>query len=120
MDKDRQYRNLFALPKKWQNLRANPSHDTGASWSPRQKIRGGTDILANLKENDILSNCKSLSSIVLRHNDISSDRAITAWTVEERRKHLPLPRYIRQLQDSHQDHIGQQVTLYLQSSLPVV
>ena len=52
--------------------------------------------------------------------DISSDRAIIAWTIEERRKRLPFPGYIRQQDDSHQDHIGNQFLAYLQSNTSVV
>ena len=52
--------------------------------------------------------------------DISSDRPIITWTVEERRKRLPLPRYMRQQEDSHQDHVDKQFTTYLQPNLPVV
>ena len=36
------------------------------------------------------------------------------------RSNLPFRKYIRQQEDSHQDHIGKQFTLYLQSNLPMV
>ena len=52
--------------------------------------------------------------------EISSDRAIIAWTIEERRKRLLFPGYIRQQEDSHQDHIGNQFLVYLQSKMLVV
>ena len=39
--------------RKWQHLQPNSSQDTGASWSPRQKILGGTQIPANFEENEI-------------------------------------------------------------------
>ena len=51
--------------------------------------------------------------------DISS-RTIIAWTAEKRRKQFPFPRNIRQQEASHQDHIGKQLMMYLQSNLPVV
>ena len=71
------------------------SQDTGASGCPRQEIRGGTEIPTNLNEHWILSHCEWLtcSSVILP--DITSDEAIIAWTVEERRKNLPFPRYTR-------------------------
>ena len=36
------------------------------------------------------------------------------------RSNLPFPRYIRQQEDSRQDHVGKQFTFYLQSNLPMV
>ena len=77
MDKEKQNRNLFA-----QCHRSDSSCDpiqartTGASWSSRQKIRGGKQLPTKLKDNVILSHTFP--------PNISSDRAIIAWTVEER------------------------------------
>ena len=47
-------------------------------------------------------------------SNISSDGTITAWTLEERRKNLPLPRHIWKHWDCHPDHAGRQPTMYLQ------
>ena len=52
--------------------------------------------------------------------DISSHRAIIAWTVEEWMKTWPCLRCFRQQKASHQYHIGKQFTMYLQSNLPMV
>ena len=52
--------------------------------------------------------------------NISSDRAIIAWTVEERKKKFTSPWYIRKQEDSHHDHIGKQFSMYFQSNLPTV
>ena len=41
-------------------------------------------------------------------------------TLEERRKKLPLPKYIRKQEGSHLDRIGKQFTLCLQSNVPMV
>ena len=35
---------VCTMPQKWQHLRPISSQDTGASWGPRQKIRGGTEM----------------------------------------------------------------------------
>ena len=53
------------------------------------------------------------------HWDISSDRAIIAWTVGEKRKQLPFPRYIRKQEDSHRDHAVKQFTMYLPSNFAI-
>ena len=55
------------MPKKWQHWRPTSSQYTGASWSPRPKISGGTHIPPNLKDNGILSHCRWLthSSVIL-------------------------------------------------------
>ena len=50
--------------------------------------------------------------------DIPSDRAITPWIVEERRETYPVPSYIRQQEDSHQNLVGKQFPLFSQSCLP--
>ena len=39
------------MTKRWQHLRHNSSPDTGASWSLRQRRRGGTGISTNRKDN---------------------------------------------------------------------
>ena len=52
------------------------------------------------------------------HSDISSDRAIIAWTGGDLRMQFPLPRYIWE-EDSHQCHIGQLFTMCLPSNLLV-
>ena len=46
---------VCTMPQKWQQLRPNSSQDTGASWSSRQKIRGGKQLPTKLKDNGILS-----------------------------------------------------------------
>ena len=81
------------MPEKWQHLRPNTSKDTGASWGSRQKIRGGTQIVVP--------------------PDLSSDRAMIACTVEEKKKKLPFPGYIRKQKDSHQYHIGKAIKKYI-------
>ena len=55
---------------------------------PRQKIRGGMELPTNLNENEILSHCNFLTHFKCRtfSRDISSNRAIIACTVEERRR----------------------------------
>ena len=45
------------LPKKWLHLRPNSSQDTGASWGPRQKILGRTEIPTNLQVNGRFLHC---------------------------------------------------------------
>ena len=42
---------VCTMPKKWQHLRPNSSKDTGTSWGPRQKVRGGKEIPTSLKDN---------------------------------------------------------------------
>ena len=39
---------------------------------------------------------------------------------EERRKQLPFPEYVRKQEDSHQNHIGNQIKMFSVSNLPVV
>ena len=78
----------------------NSSHNTGASWCLRQKIRGGTQIPTSprtMGQWSIANGWHILVShwIVTLHTKISSDRAIIAWTIwEKRRNNLPLPRLI--------------------------
>ena len=58
---------VCTMPKKSQHLRPHSNQDTGASWGPRQKIRVGTEISTNIKENEILLHCRLLtySSVIL-------------------------------------------------------
>ena len=58
MFNDIEWKPVCTMPKKWKHLRPNSSQDV-ASWSPRQKIRGGTDVPTNLKENQILSHYRA-------------------------------------------------------------
>ena len=58
-------KSVCTTPKTWQHVQPNPNQDTGASNGPRQKIRGGTPIPTNLKENMILSHCRSLTYLVV-------------------------------------------------------
>ena len=107
------------MPKKWQLLRPTLSQDSGASWDPRQKIRGGTEVSTNLKEHEILSHCRCLafSSVTLttRHFQQPSHYRLDGF--EERRKKLPFPRNIRK-EIFRQYHIGEQSTMYVQLDLP--
>ena len=52
------------------------------------------------------------------HSDISSDRAMIAWTGGDLRNQFPFPRYIWE-EDAHQYHIGQLFTVYVPSNLLV-
>ena len=111
MFNDIEWTPVCTMPKKWKHLRPNPSQDV-ASWSPRQKIRGGTDVPTNLKENQ---NIVALQSIL--PTDISSDRAIIEWTVEKTRKNSPFPRYIRKTRRfSSNTILLRNLLLYLQSN----
>ena len=71
-------------------MRPNSSQDTGASWSPRQKVRGGTEIPTSLKDNVILPHCRwvTYSSVTLLTRHFPTEPFI-ACTVEERRNKLP-------------------------------
>ena len=116
MGKERQYRNLFAqCPKKGHHLRPNSSQDTGASWSPRQKIRGGTGIPTNLKENRIVSHGRWLtySRCILPISYVQRQSHNCLDTCGKGGRKLQLPRYIREQEESHQYHIGKQLTLYI-------
>ena len=95
---------------KWQHLQPKVKQDTGASWEPRQRKCGETEIPTKLKEKEIYHKWLTYSSVFFSP-DISSDRAILAWTFAEKSKQSPLPRYTRQQEDSHQNHDGKQITL---------
>ena len=71
----------------WQHLRPNSSQEIRSGVLPGTRVR--KYVVARF------------SSVILSHPIFSSDRAIIAWTVEERREQLPFPRYIRKQQDSH-------------------
>ena len=67
MDRKAIHRLVCIMPKKWQHLRPSSSQDTGASWVPRQKIRGGTEISTNPKPwgceaSEIVDICKCHTS----------------------------------------------------------
>ena len=52
---------VCTMPRKSQRLRPNSSQDTGASWGPRQKLRGGTEIPTHLREKEMLSHGRWLT-----------------------------------------------------------
>ena len=85
---------------------------SGASWCPRQKLRGGTAIPTNLKENMILSHCRWLTYIIF-----PATESLSLGQLRKRRKKFSFPKYIRQHEDSHQDNVGKHFTMYLQESV---
>ena len=57
---------------------------TGASWCLRQWRRGGTEIPTNPMDNGTVSHCRwSTHSSVTLPSNISSDRTVIAWTIDE-------------------------------------
>ena len=111
------------MTKKWQHLRPNSSQDTGVSWSPRQKKRGGTQMPTNSPR---IMGCGRIADgwhIQVSHSppNISCDRAIIVSTVKARRNTFPFPfpfpfqfpKYFRQQEASHR-------LLCFQSDFPLV
>ena len=93
------------------------SHFKPGHWcflGPASQNSCGMVIPTNLQENEILSHCKwfTRSSVILPTRYCQRQK--------ERRKQLPFPRYIRQQEDSHEDHVDKQFTMYLHMNLPVV
>ena len=78
-------------------------------------IRGGTTFQF-FKEHEILSHCKWLtySSLILLTRYFQRKRNQLRNSGSKR-----FPRYIRQQEDSHQDHVGKQFIVYCQSTLSI-
>ena len=85
---------VCTMLKRWQHLRL-----------------GGTEIPTHLKENEILSHGKMVARIQF-HTSHPIFPATEPLSFEERRKILPFPKYIRQQEDSHQNHFGKQFCIY--------
>ena len=116
MDKERQNRNLFA---QWQR---SGTYQARTLVLPGQCVK---NTLWNVNSNEPqgkLRLCRNANGWHIQVSyfppNIFSDRATIAWTVEKRLTKLTLPKYIRKQEDSHQDHIGKQSTVYFSIEFP--
>ena len=80
---------VCTMPKRWQHLRPNSSQDTSVSWSPRQKMRGGTQNPTNFKENENILKCHT------SHPIFPATEPLSLGQLRRGNNKLPLPGYIR-------------------------
>ena len=114
MDKERPYRNFSAQCERSDSI-CDPiqAKVTCASLGSRQK-RGGT-LMQRTSRN--MWYCRIADGWRIQVSyfppDISSDRAMIAWTVEERVKNLPFLGYIENKKTLIKNLIGKQFTMYV-------
>ena len=122
MDKERQYGTGFAhCQRNGSILRPKPRQETGASWSPRQKICGGMQFPTNLKGQwDLVAlHVVDIFKCHAFHPISPATEPLSLGQLEKRGSNIHFQDTLENKRES-QDHNGKHSTLYLQSKLPVV